>query len=159
VCEWVSDAEVAEFVAAEFDWDGTATQAEPFPAEACRWELSGADDPSGYVFVSDTGQWEYFSGRPYDLDAVMEAEGVVDYQGEPVGIGQFVAAHPALSDGVVVHNGGFGQYAFAVPPDTEWLQLGLEVPGADPPGSEDYEDQYFAVVDHFLEDLGWLSAA
>ena len=162
LCEWIADAEVTEFVAAEFDWDGTATNAGPYDGEACRWELSSPDDESGSLWVSDGGQWEDFGGKPYDQDAVMKVEGVLDYQGGPVGIGEFVAGHPALSDGVVVHNGGFGQFAFAVPPDTEWLQLGLAVPGLERDLAslkewEEYEVRFFAVVDHFLEELGWVA--
>ena len=69
-----------------------------------------------------------------------------------------------------MHNGGFGQFAFAAPPDTEWLLLSLDVPGrtgddwtsCDGPtggvASEDYEPRFFFVADHFLEELGWLSA-
>ncbi|MBT8240580.1 MAG: hypothetical protein KJN63_05075 [Acidimicrobiia bacterium] len=167
--EWVSEDEVAEFVAAEFDWNGTATKVNGYEDAAGHWELSSADGPSGSVIVVDGGLSEDFDGNPYNFDLRMERQGALDYQG-PVCVGDFVAGHPALSDGVVVHNGGFGQFTFAVPPDTEWLLLFLDVPGRTDDdwtscegsittggvASEDYEPRFFAVADHFLEELGWL---
>ena len=160
LCEWIADAEVTEFVAAEFDWYGTATNAGPYDGEACRWELSSPDDESGSLWFSDGGQWEDFGGKPYDQDAVMKVEGVLDYQGVPVCIGEFVAGHPALSDGVVVHNGGFGQFAFGVPPGP-WLQVSLsnlsDEAWDDGFAYEEYEVRYFAVADRFLRALDWVS--
>ena len=170
LCKWVSAAEVAEFVAAEFDWEGMAAEVGAVydPTVACQWELSSADGTSGSVRVHDGGLSEGFDGNRFDYDAVMKARGVLDYQG-PVCIGEFVVDHPALSDGVVVFNGGFGQFAFGVPPDTEWLLLDLDVPGRTSDdwtscegttggvASEDYGVRFFAVVDQFLEELGWLS--
>jgi hypothetical protein len=173
LCEWVTEAEVAEFVAAEFDWDGTATEVEAVddPTVACRWELSSADGTGGSVLVIDGGQSEDFDGNRFDYDAMMKAQGVLDYQG-PVCVGDFVVGHPALSDGAVVSNWGFGQFAFGTPSVTEWLLLYLDVPGRTSAedwtscegsittggvASEDYEPRYFAVADHFLRELGWVS--
>lgn len=172
LCQWVSEAEVAEFVAAEFDWDGTARELSNKEGAACQWELSSQDGTIGAVSVRDGALSEDFDGNPVDFDEGMEAEGTLDYRG-PVCIGEFVTGHPALSDGVVVHNGGFGQFFFAVPPDTSWLLLSLDVPGQ--PGddwtsceggittggvvSEHFEPRFFAVANHFLDELGWLSTA
>ena len=169
LCEWVTEDEVAEFVAAEFDWEGMAAEVEADPTVACQWELSSADGTSGSVRVHDGGLSKGFGGNRFDYDAVMKSRGVLDYQG-PVCVGEFVVDHPALSDGVVVHNGAIGQFAFGVPPDTEWLLLCLDVPGRTSDdwtscddgttggvASEDYEARFFAVVDQFLEELGWLS--
>jgi hypothetical protein len=155
-------------VAAEFDWNGTATKVNEYEDAAGHWELSSADGPSGSVIVADGGLSKGFDANPYNIDLEMERQGVLDYQG-PVCVGDFVAGHPALSDGVVVHNGGFGNFTFAAPPDTEWLQLHLDVPGRTDDdwtscegsittggvASEDYEPRLFAVADHFLEELGW----
>ncbi len=130
----------------------------------------GADGTSGSVLVIDGGQSEDFDGNRFDYDAIMEAQGVLDYRG-PVCVGDFVVGHPALSDGVVVFNGGFGQFAFGLPPGTEWLLLYLDVPGRTDEddwtscegsittggvASEDYEPRFFAVADRFLRELGWV---
>jgi hypothetical protein len=161
LCEWVTEAEVAEFVAAEFDWDGTATEVEGVADFWCRWELSSADGTSGSVTVSDGGQLLDFDGNRFDYDATMEAQGVLDYTKGSDTIGEFVAGHPSLSDGAVVFNGGFGQFMFGVPPSTEWIQLWIELGDLLPARTRDdwdsYELRFFAVADHFLQELGWVS--
>ena len=158
LCEWVSETEVAEFVAAEFDWAGTAAAVDGALDEAvtCQWELVSTSSANGAVIAGDAGLWRDFDGNIYDLDARMGGEGVTDYDG-PLDIGAWVLGHPAVSDGVVVHNEGFGQFAFGVPPDRDWLWLSLYLPGSGE-WSLDYEARYFAVADRFLEELGWLSA-
>lgn len=157
LCEWISEAEVAEFVAAEFDWDGTASELTRPSRAGCEWGLSGGE--GGEVIAEDAALWTDFDGNPIDLNEDYQAQGVVAHEDSSEGyIGVFVAGHPALSDGAVVLNGGFGQFAFGVPPRTEWVALSLSVPGEDH-WDEQYEAQFFAVADHFLEQLGWLSTA
>jgi membrane protein implicated in regulation of membrane protease activity len=152
LCEWVSEEDVAEFVAAEFDWQGTAgNQGRPYPEAVCEWTLSGSAHSA--VIAEDAGRWKDFDGNPYKIS---ETE-IVEYEGGTVNIGASVVGHPAVSDGVVVHNGGFGMFAFGVPPDSEWLGVQVHV---DPEGVEwnaEHEARYFAVADHFVEELGWLA--
>ena len=72
----------------------------------------------------------------------------------------------------MVFNGAFGQFAFGVPPETDWLLLNLDVPGRTDDdnwtscegsittggvATEDYETRFFAVADRFLQELGWVS--
>ena len=172
---------MAEFVAAEFDWAGTAAVFEraenPSAADwagtategegaldevvECVWELVSTSGTKGLVIAR--------VGDNYNVRR--DWGGLLDYQG-PVCVGDFVAGHPALSDGVVVHNANWGMFAFAVPPDTEWLTLSLSTArsqwsedwttceGSITYGgvaSDDYEPQFLAVADRFLEELGWSS--
>jgi hypothetical protein len=157
LCEWVTDEDVAEMLADVFDWSGTLTE-QPKPtsrsgepeADNCHWVLSGNGD--GHVAVYDAGQWETFGGAPFDLataDIVAYSEGDPD----SVELGAAVSGHPALSDGVVVYNGAFGQYAFWVPPRQEYLAFSLAVPGV----SDVFEgDRFFMVADQLVHALGWL---
>lgn len=159
MCEWVSETELADWVAAEFDWDGTATvTAATDEAAACQWKLESADTADGVVIAGDAARWRDFDNNLYDPDERMTEAGVVEYQ-EPVEIGAWVVGHPAVSDGVVVHNGGFGQFAFGVPPG-RWLWVSALVYDSsdwdDGVAGEEYEARYFAVADRFLGALGWV---
>lgn len=160
LCEWVNDEDVAEVLADVFDWSGTLTE-QPSPtsrsgeqeADNCSWELSGNGD--GYFAVYDAGQWETFGGAPFDLE---EVDIVAFSEDDPdwVEIGATVSGHPALSDGVVVHNGAFGQYAFWVPPRQEYLAFSLAVPGVD----DVFEgDRFFMVADQLMHTLGWVDVS
>lgn len=165
LCEWVSEADVAEWVAAEFDWEGTATEvASTDEFVACEWTLASGETDDGAVIAGDATLWRDFDDNVYDFAARMAREGVTEYpppEGR-VGIGAWVVGHPAVSDGVVVHNGGFGQFAFGVPPGP-WLQLSdplhADVDWDDGVASAEYEARYFAVADHFLRELGWVPPA
>jgi len=163
LCDWVPEAEVAEWVAAEFDWDATATEVQTIDsADGCEWTLASADGEDLVVAVSDASPWQDFGGNSYDFNARMAEAGVTEYlppRGS-VEIGAWVVGHPAVSDGVVVHNGGFGQFAFGVPPGP-WLQVSLsnlsDEAWDEGLAYEQYEGHYFAVADRFLQALDWVS--
>ncbi len=159
LCESVSADRVAEWVATEFGSTGTAT---PMQATAgCEWTVERTDADDVVVSGSDASLWQDFGGNSYDFAARMVADGVTEYppSGGSVEIGAWVVGHPSLSDDVVVHNGGFGQFAFGTPPGP-WLQVSIRGVAADwddGVASEEYEAHYFAVADHFLRELGWVS--
>ena len=129
LCAWVTEEEVAEFVAAEFEWDGTATEVEPDDEfAACHWELSptqprGRTWPTsthsypGLLQVGDAELWRDMDGGP--MGGRLDSWGVVDYEDGVVDEGSF-SGHPDLTQGVVVHQSGFVAHAFAVPPEIEW---------------------------------------
>ena len=63
-----------------------------------------------------------------------------------------VSGHPALSEGVVVHNGGWGLISFGVPPRNQYLYVFVN-----PEQEESWEEsKLFAVADDLLGALGWL---
>ena len=150
LCEWVTQEEIAGFIAAAFDWDGTLVEQPTQGPDNSAWELVG--NGSGGVSVYDAGQWETFGGNPVDWGA----EDIVEFSDDDpdyVEIGATVSGHPALSDGVVVHNGAFGQYAFWVPPRPEYLAFSLDVPGVD---NMFEADRFFMVADQIIRELGWV---
>ena len=52
LCERVSEADVAEWVAAEFDWDGTAEEVGSTSAEiACEWTLQSAGGDLSLIHI------------------------------------------------------------------------------------------------------------
>ena len=156
LCVWVSADEVADFVAAEFKWDGTAEVEQEAVADpdGCDWTLTSTVGTVGEVHAGNAATtWKDFDGNPYDFEAL----DVVDFD-EDVGvpIGASVSGHPSLSDGVVVHNGGFCQFAFWVPPGDEYLSVTVG-PGDMPlDGETEVASRSFAVADRFLDELGWL---
>ena len=158
LCERVSADQVAGFVEAAYGWQATAVAKQPVYDEFdCWWELTGTDGEEGTVYAGEA-VWESFGGGPYDITRRMTEE-VVDYADTAeafVPIGASVAGHPSLADGVVVHNGGFGQFAFGVPPRDQQLQVMVTVPGGDDEEWEVAEANLFAVADDFLDVLGWL---
>jgi hypothetical protein len=156
LCEWVTGEEVARLVSTIYPWNGTAADGVPGPGSElptnCSWSLSGGDG-NGYLYAGDASRWVDFNGAPYDVAA---AGPVVEYSEEDpawIEIGTTVTGHPALSDGVGVFNGGFGQYAFWVPPEEQYLAYSLAVPGV---GIE-IDDHFFAVADGLLQELGWVA--
>lgn len=168
LCEWVSEDEVAEWVASEFDWRGTASAARTGGAAddgACEWHLSSTEEgrESSWVGVEDAAQWRDFDENPYDFGARMTQSGVTAYPPPDghVEIGAWVIGHPSLTEGVVVHNGGFGMYAFGVPPGP-YLQVSTLLYDSEDwdegAAIADYEARFFAVADHFLQELGWSSS-
>ena len=163
LCDWVPEAEVVEWVAAESDWDATATEVQTIDmAAGCEWTLASAGGKDLVVTVSDASLWQDFSGNSYDFNARTAGAGVTEYSPSrnSVEIGAWVVGHPAVSDGVVVHNGGFGQFAFGVPPGP-WLQVSIsglsDEAWDDGVASEEYEAHYFTVADRFLHALDWVS--
>lgn len=151
-CAWVGEDDVARLLATVFEWDGTLIEQPRAGSDRCEWTLAG--DDYGFVAVSDAGRWEGFSGgSPFDWDAVDIVAYSDDELTQPE-IGQAVAGHPALGDGVVVFNGGFGSYAFWVPPRQEYLAVGLAVPGV----SDVFEDdRFFVFADGLVRELGWVN--
>ena len=159
LCEWVSEDEVAEFVATEFD-DPEVTvvldenSGGPENPDSCQWVLtSTAPDEFGSVSAANAelpgAESIAKAGPPVDFD---EEGGFVE-------IGSAVSGHPSLSDGVVVYNGGFGQYVFWVPPSDEYLRVFVGFPREgteDEDDWADYEDRFFGVADRFVQELGWL---
>ncbi|MGA7757839.1 MAG: hypothetical protein WCA57_08320 [Ilumatobacteraceae bacterium] len=155
LCTWVTGEEITRLVSAVYPWDGTAAEGVPEPPANCLWRLSG-DDGDGYLSAGDAGQWTDFSGQPYDVAA---AEPIVEYSSDDPGfieIGTAVTGHPALRDGWVVRNAGFGQYAFWMPPEERYLAFSLAVPGVDVNDLFD-ENRFFAVADELLQQLGWVA--
>lgn len=153
LCEWVSADEVAGFVEDAFDVEVSAELV--YGSGRCEWRLvddSGRE--AGWV-GAEQAIWRSFDGVPYDMPAAFGSP--IDYaesQAAPVAIGAAVSGHPALGEGVVVHNGGFGQFAFGVPPREQYLQVSVGVEGYD--DWDDLEPRFFAVADDFMEALGWL---
>lgn len=156
LCERVSAEQVAGFVEAAYGWEATAVAKQPVYDEFdCWWELTGTDGEEGAVYAGEA-VWESFGGGPYDMTAAFD--GVVRFAeaGETtVPIGAAVSGHPSLSEGVVVHNGGFGQFAFAVPPAEQYLQVVVGVPTGDDEEWAVVEPKFLAVADDFVEALGW----
>ena len=127
LCEWVGEAEVAEWVSAEFDWEGVATDGPVRGTVGCEWMLESADgETDRVVTASDASLWQDFDGNTYDVKARLAEAGLSEYppRGGSVEIGAWVVGHPSLSIGVVAHNGGFGTFAFGVPPGP-WLQVSI----------------------------------
>ena len=156
LCVWVSEDEVAEFVAAEFEWDGTAVLHE-VPQENedidCEWILTSTAGDVGDVTAGNAGTWK---DGAYDFGALE----VVDFDEELefTSPGSAASGHPSLSDGVVVHNGAFGQYAFWVPPSDEYLSLSMGFEDDVEPVlvEGDFQARLFGVADRFVQELGWL---
>ena len=167
LCEWVSAEKVAEFVAAEFEWDGTAVlegaaadryraAGEPEDPDSCQWTLtSTAGDVSDVLAGNASITWVDTSGnarhyREMEVDDFDEEVGYVE-------IGSAVSGHPSLSDGVVVSNGAFHRYVFWVPPIDQYLRMFVSLP--DNMSAEDWADdeaRFFRVADRFVQELGWL---
>jgi hypothetical protein len=156
LCEWVTEEDVAGFVATAFEWDGTVTRSPPDAPSGgpttCEWQLTADGDPTG-ILVATEAQWQSFGGSPYDLAALA----VVDYDdADPADIERAaVSGHPALSEGVLVTADGWGQFAFWVPPGDEYLALMIDVPGEEL--SYPIDDRVFWVADQFLRELGWVN--
>ncbi len=156
LCEWVTEDEVAGFVATAFEWDGTVTQSPPDAPlggpTTCEWQLTADGDPTG-ILVATEAQWQTFGGSPYDLAALA----VVDYDdADPAEIERAaVSGHPALSEGVLVTADGWGQFAFWVPPRDQYLALMIDVPGEEL--SYPIDDRVFSIADQFLRELGWVN--
>ena len=166
LCEWVSEDEVAEFVAAEFEWDGTAVfegaaadryraAGEPEDPDSCHWTLTSTAGDVGDVLAGNASiTWVDTSGdarhyREMEVDDFDEEVGYVE-------IGSAVSGHPSLSDGVVVYNGAWGRYVFWVPPIDQYLSMfrPFSSDGDDGDWAED-EARFFGVADRFVQELGW----
>jgi hypothetical protein len=159
LCDWVSAEDVAGLVGEAYGWEVAAVEVQPEYEEwDCQWELTGPDGEEDVVYAGEA-VWEAFGGGPYDLTGAM-TKGVVDFADiaeEYVPIGASVTGHPSLSEGVVVHNGGFGQFAFGVPPRDQYLHVSAIFPGDE--DWEHYEPKFFAVANGIIEALGWLPAS
>ena len=152
LCERVSAEEVAGFVEEAFGWEATAVAVEPVGEDywECIWEVTSNDGEDRMVYAREA-EWFNFDGGPIYLTE----EEVVDFADleEPfVPIMGAVSGHPSLDEGVVVVNGGFGAFAFGVPPSDQYLQVSV---GADEDW-ESFELKFFAFANSFIEELGWL---
>ena len=168
LCEWVSVEMVAEFVGSEFD-DPEVTvvldenSGEPENPDSCQWRFlaSTAPDEFGSVSAEDAEfLWTDVNSVNHEY---AEAE-VVEFV-EQIGVNDSregaVSGHPALSNGVVFFDEGWGLYTFWVPPKDEYLSMSVFFPSEESKESEerdwdDYEDRVFGVADRFVQELGWL---
>jgi outer membrane murein-binding lipoprotein Lpp len=154
LCTWVSAEEVGGFVEEAFGWEVIAVDLYIPPySDSCQWKLTGIDGELGEVHAG-VADWKTFEGTPYDLHRMM-TQGVVDFaELDELPIGVSVSGHPSLREGVVVHNGGFGQFAFGVPPRDQYIEIGVAV--RDEQDWEQFEPKFFAVANSMIEALGWL---
>lgn len=158
LCTWVSAADVGTFVEEAYGWDVVAVDLSTPPSSDgwdCQWKLSGSNGEQGEVAAEEV-DWEWSEDIPYDIHQAMTQD-VVDFADIDeawVPIGATVSGHPSLSEGVLVHNGGFGQFAFGVPPRDRYLQVSVRVPDED--DWELTEPRFLAVANSILEALGWL---
>jgi hypothetical protein len=150
LCEWVTEDEIAGFVAAEIDWDGTATEIGMPNTAGCSWELTSETTEPGILgFTAPTG--------------LTIADEVDHYEpGDEWVIGSQVLGHPDLSDGVAYYLQGFGPLAFGVPEDDRWIVADYppDIKAAaqliEQHGGEDaFWYGWFGVADHLIEELGW----
>ena len=151
LCEWVTEEEIAGFIAEAFDWNGTAILT---PDDwTCVWRLIGdEDDEVGFVFARDaTGEFKVL-GEPLDFAAL----DVVDFSDNwwHDDVEAAMSGHPDLSVGVLVHTHGWGQYVFWVPPGHEYLLL--YVPRISGALEFDGDDGDFVVADQIVRELGWV---
>ena len=158
LCTWVSAEDMGEFVEDAYEWSVTAVDLVTPPSSDgwdCQWKLTGSDGQPGEVAAEEV-DWETFSGGPYDIHEAMTQDVVdfVEVDEATVPIGATVVGHPSMGDGVVVHNGGFGQFAFGVPPRDQYLQVSVVVPDDD--DWEESEPRFLAVANSMLDALGWL---
>jgi hypothetical protein len=154
LCEWLTPERIAEFVAAEYDWDGTAVEYDAEsgfpPPGGCGWVLSG-DDGDEPVEFPNVVVWDGSSMSG-------ETSEVIDYQDLDIGdveIGQWVAGHPALADGAWFALSGWGFVLFGFPDDGRVIEMMLEVPG-NRYGSDPFTSTP-AVADRIMRELGWTS--
>jgi hypothetical protein len=140
LCEWLSPDTIAELVAAEYDWDGTASEvASTDLPDGCAWKLSGTPDAAGLDTVS-------IGSAPPPQEPFLNYDDLTSGTSE-FGVG--VRGHPALSDGVIYYYEGFGYAAFGLP-EHGYIQVYLWVPG-----DEGSEDARFAFADAVIRELGW----
>ena len=140
LCEWLSPATIAALVAAEYEWNGTASEGgfTDLP-DGCAWELSGTPDVEGLNTV-------LIGSAPAPQEPFLDYD---DLENTTSKLGVGVRGHPALSDGVIYSYGGFGYAAFGVP-ERGYIQVYLWVPG-----DEGTEDARFAFADAVIRELGW----
>jgi hypothetical protein len=141
LCEWLSPATIAALVAAEYEWNGTASEGgfTDLP-DGCAWELSGTPDVEGLNTV-------LIGSAPAPQEPFLDYD---DLENTTSKLGVGVRGHPALSDGVIYSYGGFGYAAFGVP-ERGYIQVYLWVPG-----DEGTEDARFAFADAVIRELGWM---
>ena len=153
LCDWLTADEIAGYFASVYDWDGTAELVEMDDADPdeCFWllETTGGD---GVIEIGAGNADPGFLLADYEI---------VEYDGGPVRApGGTVSGHPALSEGAVVQNAGWGAYSFWVPPRDEYLSLFANRAGSGGPGPRiglEDQDRLFAFADQLLQELGWVS--
>jgi hypothetical protein len=158
LCMPVSPREISAFVEDAFGWEATAVMVEPSDEYwDCQWELAGGEGERGYVWVAHAS-WFDFEGFPI-VTSGPSGERVVDFADleEPqIPVGALVSGHPSLTEGVLVYDGGFGAYAFGVPPRDQFVQISVNVPLIDEEEWSLVEPRFFAFADSYIEELGWI---
>lgn len=140
LCDWFSAEKIAELVAAEYDWNGTATERGPERyGLGCAWTLSGEGERNGVVLEHATP-----AEAPF-VEHVPEN----GYSGAEYGVG--VSGHPELSDGVIYYRGNMTAASFGVP-DRGFVTVLIWVPGDD---EFMYGAKHFAFADAVVQELGW----
>lgn len=152
LCEWITPERIAEIVAAEYDWEGTATEFDGNtgfpPPGGCGWVLSGdpVSDPFANVAI-----WDGSSSYP-EFDVAVDYD---DFDPDGIEFGEWVAGHPALSDGALFALGGWGAVRFGFPSQGQVIEMMLDVPGEE--FREDYWTSMASVADRLMTELGWTS--
>jgi len=155
LCSWVSAEEVAGFVEEAFGWEATAVAVEPDDEYwECKWAVTGSDGEDRMVYATEA-EWFNFNGGPIYLSE-REVVDFADLEEPFVPIMGAVSGHPSLDERVVVINGGFGSFAFGVPPTDQYLQVSVHTPDSE--DWESFEPNFFPVANSFIEELGWLPA-
>lgn len=149
LCDWVSENEITEFVAAEFDWNGTATEIDTRNDAGCYWELTETLGPGTLGFIAPIELTIPDDVEHYDPESEIEI-GLV--------IGTPILGHPYLSDGVAYYLRGFGPLAFGVPDDNRWFVVdGLPDIKTSPAVAQgDAWIGWFGVADRLIDELGWM---
>lgn len=148
LCEWVSGEDVAGFVEAEFGWVATADGVTTEDA-GCRWKLVDSEGVDGWVWAHEA-RWVDFDSNPIDL-ATWEVEDYADLDDTFVPPGSAVVGYPSVGEGMVIVNGGFGQYAFSIPPGDRFLQVEVSVPEEE--DWDTFEPKLYSIADSIIESL------
>lgn len=141
LCEWITEQEIVEIVSAVYDWDGGATQVEPYEF-ACRWELTGDEEVPPLVGIAESDR----SDAP-----------IRQWADEPsFSIGRdVVVGHPDMTEGAGFVLGAFGDFAVGVPEDGRFVQLFVMMP--EDTIVDDWVTDTIRLGDLVLSELGWIA--
>lgn len=150
LCEWVSEAEVAEFVSEAYsrsgiEWERTVSAVDPVGSA---WDLPG----------SDYCRWEPTGGGHVIARGLTTSDfgPVIDYsEWDQQSVLPTVSGHPGVPDGTIAASAAFGRYGFWLEGSNEVLGLEVVLEGGIPPNSEQQEEMLFVVANGFLTELGW----
>lgn len=153
LCEWVTEADIADFVDAVLGYEATATvhdEVDPSQSGAwvgCRWEIYDGQPvlERGSIIAGEADPGDYVDSSIGDYDGGGVTTG-----------GPWVVGHPTLSDGVAVTS-SYGRYLFHVPPNSEVVALFWNPPRT-LQGEMSWEEAHIlGLGDHFVDTLGWLT--